>query len=42
MDKYQSFTEANIDSLHASGFRKKMAALEDGVPDYVKYLCKNT
>ena len=42
IDKYQSFTEANIDGLQAVGFETKMTALEDGVTDYVNYLHTNT
>lgn len=40
-DKYQYFTEANMDKLRAAGYDKEFTSLEDGVADYVKnYLMK--
>ena len=39
--KYQSFTEANIDSLRESGFDQEITELEDGVGDYVRHLHRN-
>jgi len=41
-DKYQYFTEANMNKLIAQGYSKKFTSLEEGVTDYVKnYLIKN-
>lgn len=37
-DKYQYFTEANMDKLLAIGYDKGFTDLEDGVKDYVGYL----
>lgn len=38
-DKYQYFTEANMDKLHSAGYVKKFTELEDGIKEYVqKYL----
>ncbi len=34
-DKYQYFTEANMDKLRAVGYSKPFTSLEDGVHDYV-------
>jgi len=34
--KYQYFTEAKMDRLHAAGYDKPFTALEDGVEEYVK------
>ena len=40
-DKYQYFTEANMEKLRAAGYDKEFTSLEDGVEDYVKnYLMK--
>ena len=40
-DKYQYFTEANMNKLRAAGYDKEFTSLEDGVTDYVKnYLMK--
>ncbi|TFF35516.1 ADP-glyceromanno-heptose 6-epimerase [Mucilaginibacter psychrotolerans] len=40
-DKYQYFTEANMQKLHAAGYNDKFYTLEDGVDDYVRnYLSK--
>ncbi len=42
-DKYQYFTEANMNKLIAQGYSKKFTSLEEGVEDYVKnYLMKNS
>ena len=35
-DKYQYFTEANMDKLKSVGYKKSFTELEDGVDDYVK------
>ena len=35
-DKYQYFTEANMNKLRQIGYRKKFLSLEEGVNDYVK------
>ena len=35
-DKYQYFTEANMNKLIQSGYDKPFTSLEDGVSDYVK------
>lgn len=41
-DKYQYFTEANIDKIRSAGFDKPATSLEDGVKDYVEnYLLKD-
>jgi ADP-L-glycero-D-manno-heptose 6-epimerase len=43
LDKYQYFTEANMDKLKAAGYTKDFYSLEQGVDDYVRnYLSKNT
>lgn len=42
-DKYQYFTEANMDKLKAAGYAKAFHSLEKGVDDYVRnYLAQNT
>jgi ADP-L-glycero-D-manno-heptose 6-epimerase len=42
-DKYQYFTEANMQKLQNAGYSKQFTQLEDGVEDYVKnYLFKNS
>ncbi|WP_020530512.1 ADP-glyceromanno-heptose 6-epimerase [Flexithrix dorotheae] len=35
-DKYQYFTEANMEKLTAIGYNKPFTSLEDGIHDYVK------
>ncbi|HRH10247.1 MAG TPA: ADP-glyceromanno-heptose 6-epimerase [Bacteroidia bacterium] len=41
-DKYQYFTEANMNKLIAQGYQKPFTSLEDGIEDYVKnYLIPN-
>ncbi|MDR0437233.1 MAG: ADP-glyceromanno-heptose 6-epimerase [Bacteroidales bacterium] len=37
-DKYQYFTEANMQKLINAGYTKPFTSLEDGVSDYVEYL----
>src|ERR1700722_6081690 len=40
-DKYQYFTEANMQKLRAAGYNEKFYSLEEGVGDYVRnYLTK--
>lgn len=40
-DKYQYFTEANMNKLKGIGFKQEFTSLEDGVSDYVQnYLMK--
>ena len=40
-EKYQYFTEANMDKLRTIGFDAEFTSLEDGVKDYVQgYLMK--
>jgi ADP-L-glycero-D-manno-heptose 6-epimerase len=34
-DKYQYFTEANMNKLRAAGYDKPFSSLEEGVADYV-------
>lgn len=42
-DKYQYFTEANMQKLISSGYSKPFTSLEEGVTDYVKnYLSTNS
>jgi ADP-L-glycero-D-manno-heptose 6-epimerase len=41
-EKYQYFTEANIDKIKKASFSSSISNLEDGVTDYVKnYLLVN-
>ncbi len=35
-DKYQHFTEAEMNKLRSAGYEKEFTSLEDGVDDYVK------
>jgi ADP-L-glycero-D-manno-heptose 6-epimerase len=35
-DKYQYFTQANMDRLRAAGYTKPFTSLEDGVTQYVQ------
>ena len=37
-DKYQYFTEANMDKLRAAGYGQPFTSLEDGVREYVDFL----
>jgi ADP-L-glycero-D-manno-heptose 6-epimerase len=40
-DKYQYFTEANLNKINTAGYNKPLTPLEDGVNDYIKnYLLK--
>ena len=40
-EKYQYFTEANLDKLKKAGYNKPLTSLEEGVSDYIKnYLLK--
>jgi ADP-L-glycero-D-manno-heptose 6-epimerase len=42
-DKYQYFTEANMEKLHHAGYTEKFYSLEDGIADYIgNYLVTNT
>ena len=42
-EKYQYFTEANIDKIINAGYKNKISSLEDGITDYVKnYLMKDS
>lgn len=42
-DKYQYFTEADLDKIKGAGYNSTVTTLEDGVTDYVKnYLLKNS
>ncbi len=42
-DKYQYFTQANMDKLHKAGYTDAFTTLEEGVKDYVQnYLMKNS
>jgi ADP-L-glycero-D-manno-heptose 6-epimerase len=34
-DKYQYFTEANMNKLRSAGYSNEFTSLEDGVSDYV-------
>ncbi len=41
-DKYQYFTEANMNKLRSIGYKQTFTSLEDGVEDYVRnYLIRN-
>jgi ADP-L-glycero-D-manno-heptose 6-epimerase len=41
-DKYQYFTEARMEKLRKTGYRKEFSSLDKGVEDYVRnYLAKN-
>jgi ADP-L-glycero-D-manno-heptose 6-epimerase len=41
-EKYQYFTQANLNKIKSAGYNKPITELEDGVNDYVKnYLLKN-
>ncbi len=39
-DKYQYFTEANMDKLHNEGYDEKFYSLEEGIEDYVQNFLK--
>jgi ADP-L-glycero-D-manno-heptose 6-epimerase len=40
LDKYQSFTEADLTSLRAAGYTAAFRPVEDGVAAYVAHLQK--
>lgn len=40
-DKYQYFTEANMNKLTALGYKKKFMSLEEAVSDYINVFLKN-
>lgn len=40
-ERYQYFTEADIEKLRNSGYKKSMTTLEEAVKDYVQYLNVN-
>lgn len=41
-EKYQYFTEANLEKIKSAGYNQKITSLEDGINDYVKnYLMKD-
>lgn len=40
-DKYQYFTEANMDKLKASGYVEEFTSLEDGIKEYVTEFLKS-
>jgi ADP-L-glycero-D-manno-heptose 6-epimerase len=43
IEKYQYFTEANLNKLRSAGYSSPLTSLEEGVTDYVKnYLLKNS
>ena len=35
-EKYQYFTEANINKIRKAGYNENISSLEDGIADYVK------
>ena len=41
-DKYQYFTEANIDKIRQAGYAEEITSLEDAVKDYTTYLKGHT
>jgi ADP-L-glycero-D-manno-heptose 6-epimerase len=40
-DKYQSFTEANLDDLRAAGYSAPFSSVQTGVGRYVGWLLAN-
>ena len=41
-DRYQYFTEANMDKLKKAGYKNPSTSLEDGIKDYIQnYLLKD-
>lgn len=38
--RYQCYTQANLDNLHACGYNQEFLSLESGVEKYVEYLLK--
>jgi ADP-L-glycero-D-manno-heptose 6-epimerase len=41
-DKYQYFTQANMEKLRSIGYTKPFTSLEEGVKDYVTYYLNET
>lgn len=41
-DKYQYFTEADINKLRSAGYKENFTSLEDGIEDYVSNFLKNS
>jgi len=41
-ERYQYFTQANMDKINAAGCKHKFMTLEESVRDYAKYLLNNT
>ena len=39
-DKYQYFTQANIEKLRSVGYSKPFHSLEEGINDYISYYLK--
>ena len=39
-DKYQYFTEANMNKLHTEGYNEKFYSLEEGIEDYIQHYLK--
>ena len=39
-DKYQYFTEANMNKLHTEGYDEKFYSLEEGIEDYIQHYLK--
>ena len=39
-DKYQYFTEANMNKLHTEGYNEKFYSLEEGIEDYIRHYLK--
>ena len=40
-DKYQYFTEANMEKLRKAGYKAPFTSLEDGIRSYVTFLTAN-
>jgi ADP-L-glycero-D-manno-heptose 6-epimerase len=40
-NKYQAYTQANIDKLRNAGYVEPMTSVEEGVSNYVKWITKN-
>jgi len=40
-EKYQYFTQANMNKLISAGYNQKFYSLEQGIDDYVKYYLLN-
>lgn len=39
-DKYQYFTEANMDKLRATGYKEPFMSIEEGIKDYIEHYLK--